>query len=258
MREGRFFPKPPVQPFPGRDQGRRVGGHPQPRQRLLGCLPGGESAAPDAAAPPVKPGRQLHRQVPAAVPSLPAPRSAAPQPPAHHRIAAPAPAIDTPLRAHEQPPHITCPLDSGKCARRCQRYKKGALRWREKGSGRRITDYRGRNLPAPEKPQTWIAPALRAKLAVRYEAGATVRKLVAWPGAHGETAVRHLVRAGVEFRRVGLTAEESAKATRMYLDGLTRVEIAASYDVAASTIHSCLLRQGVSMRPPSRRHVMAS
>jgi hypothetical protein len=63
---------------------------------------------------------------------------------------------------------------------------------------------------------------------------------------------------GLSLAAVGLTAEESARATRMYLDGLTRVEIAASYGIAASTIRSCLLRRGVSTRPPSRYGVVST
>jgi hypothetical protein len=74
-----------------------------------------------------------------------------------------------------------------------------------------------------------------------------------WSGARRETVVRHLVLAGIEFRRVGLTDEDSEKAQQLYLGGMTLAEIADSYGVAASTVRSCLLRQGVSMRPPARR-----
>lgn len=52
-----------------------------------------------------------------------------------------------------------------------RRHKKGILRWRKKGSGRRITDFRGQNIAALEKRQTSISPALRAELVGRYEAG---------------------------------------------------------------------------------------
>jgi len=130
-----------------------------------------------------------------------------------------------------------------------KRWKKGSLRWREEGSGRRITDSRGRNVAALEKRQTSITPAPRAELAARYEAGATIRELAEWSGAHRQTVVRHLVRAGIEFRQGGLTDEQSKKAEQLYRDGLTLVEIADQYGVAASTIRSCLLRQEV--QPPS-------
>jgi hypothetical protein len=61
-----------------------------------------------------------------------------------------------------------------------RRHKKVMLRWRKEGSGRRITDFRGDNIAAIEKRQTSIAPALRAELAARYDAGATIRQLAAW------------------------------------------------------------------------------
>lgn len=68
-----------------------------------------------------------------------------------------------------------------------RRWKKGSLRQREPGAGRRITDSRGRNVAALEKPQTSITAALCADLAARYEAGATLSELAAWSDAHRET-----------------------------------------------------------------------
>lgn len=57
---------------------------------------------------------------------------------------------------------------------------------------------------------------------------------------------------------MGLTDEESEKATQLYRDGLTLAEIAAQYGVAASTVWSCLLRQGLQLRPAARCRVAAS
>jgi len=70
--------------------------------------------------------------------------------------------------------------------------------------------------------------------------------------------MRHLVRAGVEFRRVGLSDEELVEAKQLYLDGLTLVEIATEYGVASSTVRSCLLRYGVLLRPAARRRAAVS
>jgi DNA-directed RNA polymerase specialized sigma24 family protein len=60
---------------------------------------------------------------------------------------------------------------------------------------------------ALEKRQTSITPTLRAELIARYEAGATIRELAAWSGAHRQTVVRHLARAEIKLRRLGPTAE---------------------------------------------------
>jgi hypothetical protein len=38
-------------------------------------------------------------------------------------------------------------------------------------------------------------------------------------GADRETVVRHLIRAGVQLRRLGLTEEQAMAAKRLYLDG---------------------------------------
>jgi len=136
-----------------------------------------------------------------------------------------------------------------------RRHKKGSLRWRKEGSGRRITDFRGQNIAALEKRQTSITLALRAELIARYEAGATIRELVAWSGAHRQTVVRHLVRAGVELRSLGLTAEQAKAAGELYRDGLTLVEIAGRLRVAASTVGRSLRGQGVALRPAGRRRI---
>lgn len=77
--------------------------------------------------------------------------------------------------------------------------------------------------------------------------------MAAWSGAHRQTVVRHLARACVELRRLGLTTEQADAAERLYLERMTMVEIAAEFDVAASTIRSCVLGRGVTMRPAARR-----
>jgi hypothetical protein len=103
--------------------------------------------------------------------------------------------------------------------------------------------------------QTSINPAMRAELAARYESGATIGDLAAWSGAHRQTVVRHLVRAGIELRRLGLTGKQAQIASDMYLDGFTLVEVAAELEVAASTVRRCLHGQGVSLRPAARRRI---
>jgi DNA-directed RNA polymerase specialized sigma24 family protein len=134
-----------------------------------------------------------------------------------------------------------------------RRYKKGTLRWRKEGSGRRITDLRGRNVGALEKPQTSITPAMRAELLARYEAGATILALAAWSGAHRETVMRHLVHAGFEPRQRGLTAEQVQTARELYVEGFTLAEIAGRFGVGATTVRRSLLRLGISLRPTGRR-----
>ena len=91
----------------------------------------------------------------------------------------------------------------------------------------------------------------------RYEAGATIRELAVWSGAHRETVVRHPVRGGVELRRSGLTEDQIKEAARRYLDGATLVEIAERYGVVASTVRAALLRQGLRLRPAARRRIAA-
>jgi hypothetical protein len=70
-----------------------------------------------------------------------------------------------------------------------------------------------------------------------------------WP--HGRArignGVRHLVRAGVAFRRAGLTDDQSEKVERLYVDGLTLAEIAVMYGLVASTVRSFLLGKASSL-----------
>lgn len=95
-----------------------------------------------------------------------------------------------------------------------KRYKKGTLGRREPGAGRRITDHRGPNITAIGKRQTSITPAQAADLAARYWTGATIRELADLSGAHRQTVVRHLVRAGVELRS-GLTEGQAKTAKHL-------------------------------------------
>lgn len=70
--------------------------------------------------------------------------------------------------------------------------------------------------------------------------------------AHPQTVVRHLVRAGVELRRLGLTDEQATAAVKSYREGMTVVEIGAGFDVAASAVRRYLLVRGVLLRPAGR------
>ncbi|MGI9092184.1 MAG: helix-turn-helix domain-containing protein [Mycobacteriales bacterium] len=111
-------------------------------------------------------------------------------------------------------------------------------------------------MAALEKPQTSITSALRAELAARYDAGATIRELAAWSGAHRETVVRHLVRAGVELRQLGLTEDRAQAAGSLYLDGLTLAEIGQRFGVAASTVGRSLHEHAELLRQAARRRVV--
>jgi predicted transcriptional regulator len=96
---------------------------------------------------------------------------------------------------------------------------------------------------------------MRDELAARYQAGATIRELAAWSGAHRQTVVRHVLRGGVELRRSGLSSEQARLASDLDLEGLTLVEIAGELQVAARTVRRSLHGHGVTLRPPRRRRI---
>lgn len=101
-----------------------------------------------------------------------------------------------------------------------RRDKKGSLRCRERGAGRRTTDSRSRSVAALRslKPRTPPPCALSWRPVTKPRA--TIRELAAWSGEHRRTVVRHLVRAGVELRCFGLTDEQARTAVKLYRDGL--------------------------------------
>jgi DNA-binding transcriptional regulator LsrR (DeoR family) len=106
--------------------------------------------------------------------------------------------------------------------------------------------------------QTSVTPSQAAALADGYNAGATIAELAEDAGLHRQTVIRHLVRAGIELPRHGLTDEQARAAAELYVDGLTLVEVGARLGVSEGTIRTCLRRQGVARRPAGRRRAAAS
>ena len=70
--------------------------------------------------------------------------------------------------------------------------------------------------------------------------------------------IRHLVRAGIELSRRGLTDEQVQIAAELYVDGLTLAEVGERLGVSEGTIWTCLRRQGVARRPARRRRAQSA
>ena len=70
--------------------------------------------------------------------------------------------------------------------------------------------------------------------------------------------IRHLVRAGFELSRRGLTDEQVQIAAELYVDGLTLAEVGERLGVSEGTIWTCLRRQGVARRPARRRRAQSA
>ena len=71
---------------------------------------------------------------------------------------------------------------------------------------------------------------------------------------HRQTVIRHLVRAGIELPRRGLTDTQARIAAELYVGGLTLVEVGQRLGVSEGTIRARLRRHGVARRPAGRRH----
>ena len=109
--------------------------------------------------------------------------------------------------------------------------------------------------------QTSITPAQTAALADGYKAGATIAELTERTGLHRQTVIRHLVCAGVQLPRCGLTDKQARIAAELYVGGLTLVEVGKRLGVSEGTIGTSLRRQGVARRAAGRRatkHLSAS
>jgi hypothetical protein len=89
------------------------------------------------------------------------------------------------------------------------------------------------------------------QVVARYEAGATVRELVAEFGFDRTTVIRQLRRNNVELRPHvrKLTDLKVTEAAQLYSTGLSTVKVGAIFGVDAETIRKELIRAGIPLRP---------
>jgi hypothetical protein len=82
----------------------------------------------------------------------------------------------------------------------------------------------------------------------RYRAGATVYDLAAQFGIGRDTVARRVKAEGVRLRRTSLTADELARATKLYESGLSTIKVGEKLGRHDTTIWMSLRRAGVQMR----------
>lgn len=90
-------------------------------------------------------------------------------------------------------------------------------------------------------------------LAMAYREGKTIKELAGEYGVHRVTVASLLRRRGVERRKVGLTDEQVAEASRLCPEGWSLARLAERYDVDGLKVCRYLLLAGVIMRSPHQR-----
>lgn len=100
-----------------------------------------------------------------------------------------------------------------------------------------------RTIPRVSRP---LKPRQVDALVAGYEGGKAVKELAGEFGIDRRTVSRHLRRANVSIRRVGLNSEQAAEAAEMYEAGWSSGRLAKRFDVSADTVHRALLQWGVS------------
>ncbi len=89
-----------------------------------------------------------------------------------------------------------------------------------------------------------------ARLAERYQAGATVYELANAFGIHRTIISQHLKGAGVEMRLKPVSEQQVEAAITLYNSGLSLTNIGSTLGFNASTICNALKRHGVDIRKP--------
>lgn len=114
-------------------------------------------------------------------------------------------------------------------------------------------DSRGVVAKNPAKSQTRLTPERRAALVVDYEAGMPVKAISANYGVHRGTIPALVRRAGAEVRVAGLDAEERARASALYRNGMTLVQVARHMGIGDEAVRQAVLDEGGQLRPRGRR-----
>lgn len=130
---------------------------------------------------------------------------------------------------------------------------KGSRRGRGNPPRSRIADQRGPVRENSAQTQTRLSASNRAELLAAYADGVPVRQLAARFKVHRGTVSEIARRAGLEPRVPTLPQAVREEATRLYVDGLTLVEVGAELGISHNAVRSAVVACGGTVRPSGRR-----
>ena len=95
-----------------------------------------------------------------------------------------------------------------------------------------------------------MPPDKIAQLVADYQAGTGTKALALNYRIGRDTVTRHIKRAGIPYRQLGLTEEQKVEAERLYLEGWSLRRLAERYGRDYETIRRNLKKRGVQLRNP--------
>lgn len=101
--------------------------------------------------------------------------------------------------------------------------------------------------------QTRLSASNRARLLAAYADGVPVRQLAAHFKVHRSTVSEIARRAGIEPRVSTLPQAVREEVTRLYVGGLTLVEVGAELGISHNAVRSTVVACGGTVRPSGRR-----
>lgn len=116
-----------------------------------------------------------------------------------------------------------------------------------------IVDERGPVAKSSAQSQTRLNASARAELLDGYASGVPVKVLATQFGVHRATVREMAARVGINPRRRSLSERDAQKATRLYMDGMTLVEVAARLGVGDETVRAAVVAYGGTIRPRGRQ-----
>lgn len=103
-------------------------------------------------------------------------------------------------------------------------------------------------VPRIHKIEQRINPSVIARIAADYKAGMTTRELMATYQIGKGTLLRLLRNQGVDIRNQSLTAEQSAEAITLYMEGWSLAKIGRHFRREHTVIRDVLVRAGIPRR----------
>ena len=101
--------------------------------------------------------------------------------------------------------------------------------------------------------QRRLTGAQVVEMAAKYEAGATVYELAAEFGCHRTTIAERLKKAGISMRGQSPTPEAIDSMVRIYVSGLSLLEVGKQLGFCANTVRNCLRERHIPARDTHER-----
>lgn len=133
------------------------------------------------------------------------------------------------------------------------RVVKGSHRRRRRPQGSQVVDQRGPVRGSSCQSQTRLSASNHAELLAGYADGVPVHELATRFQVHRGTVTKLVRQAGLAVRRPAVPEPVRQEAVRLYVDGLTLVEVGERLGINDKTVRLLVIEAGGTLRPRGRR-----